>query len=47
MEICDMPVMDLLAAMDVGKFLLGWGMEAGAATLSLPLSLSFVSGHEW
>jgi len=31
MEICDKAVMDFLAAMDVGKFPPGRGMEAGAA----------------
>jgi len=46
MEISDMAVIDLLAAMDVGMFPLGGGTEAGAASHSFPLSLSSVSGDE-
>jgi len=50
MEICDMAVMDFLAATDVGKFPPGWGMEDGAASLlhyiKLHFYFSFVSGDE-
>jgi len=46
MEICGMAVIDLPAAMDVGMFPLGGGTEAGAASNSFPLSLSFVSGDK-
>jgi len=51
-QICDMPVMDCLVAMDVGKFPLGWGMEAGAASLSLLFLFLFLlsagtKGSRW